>query len=151
MIKDNLKHARTYAGLGARFAKAVEFAAATDFSKIADGNYELDGRNLHYMLMSPTTGAAAERKYENHRKYVDLQLMLAGREIMWCTDVENLKPAGDYDAQKDLCFFKDGPAGVEMPMSTGDFAIFFPHDAHKPLCAIDAPAPVRKLVVKILL
>jgi biofilm protein TabA len=149
MIKDNLKHTKLYAGLGPRFARSFEFINSTDFSKIADGNYELDGRSIYYMLMSPATGPAAGKKYETHEKYIDVQCVLKGREAIFCTDAAKLSPSTDYDAQKDIRFYQDGP-GSESVLDAGDFAVYFPHDAHKPLCAVGAAAPVRKLVVKIL-
>jgi biofilm protein TabA len=33
----------------------------------------------------------------------------------------------------------------------GDFVVFYPGEVHKPLCAVGAPAKVRKAVVKMLM
>jgi len=34
-------------------------------------------------------------------------------------------------------------------MEAGSFAVFFPWDIHRPACAINEPASIRKVVVKI--
>ena len=36
-----------------------------------------------------------------------------------------------------------------MVLSEGDFVVFYPGEVHKPLCAVGAPAQVRKVVVKV--
>jgi biofilm protein TabA len=36
-------------------------------------------------------------------------------------------------------------------LSEGDFVVFYPGEVHKPLCAVGAPAKVRKAVVKMLM
>jgi biofilm protein TabA len=149
MIKENIKHSSQYIALGERFARLFDFLKATDFSKIADGNYELDGRNIYYMLTSTTTALAAEKKYEIHEKYIDVHYVLKGHESIWYTDVESLAPLTEYDEQKDIRFYKDGP-GSESVLGAEDFIIFFPNEAHKPLCAVGNPAPLRKVVVKII-
>ena len=38
-----------------------------------------------------------------------------------------------------------------MVLSEGDFVVFWPGEVHKPLCAVGAPAKVRKVVVKMLI
>ena len=35
-----------------------------------------------------------------------------------------------------------------MVLNEGDFVVFYPGEVHKPLCAVGAPALVRKAVVK---
>ena len=36
-------------------------------------------------------------------------------------------------------------------LNEGDFVVFYPGEVHKPLCAVGAPAQVRKAVVKMLM
>ncbi|STV31034.1 protein YjgK, linked to biofilm formation [Klebsiella pneumoniae] len=38
-----------------------------------------------------------------------------------------------------------------MILNEGDFVVFYPGEVHKPLCAVGAPAKVRKAVVKMLM
>ncbi|MBQ7876937.1 MAG: YhcH/YjgK/YiaL family protein [Bacteroidales bacterium] len=54
-----------------------------------------------------------------------------------------------YDCERDIIFFNDlNKSDRHIADSTVMF-IFFPSDLHKPSVAIDHPAPVRKVVVKI--
>ena len=46
------------------------------------------------------------------------------------------------------------PEGVDektVILNEGDFVVFYPGEVHKPLCAVGAPAQVRKAVVKMLM
>jgi biofilm protein TabA len=149
MIKDNLKYADIYKQLGPRFAQAIEYARSTDLSKLSVGRHEIDGANLYLIIRSYTTEKAFERKYEIHRKYMDLQLMLEGQEIIYCADAEGMEPVTEYDAKEDILFLKED-AGTAVLVSAGEFLIAYPHDAHKPQCAAGVPKLVRKAVFKFL-
>jgi beta-galactosidase beta subunit len=51
----------------------------------------------------------------------------------------------DYDADKDIMFFKDPPDNW-TPVPAGSFVIFFPQDAHAPLVS---SGELHKAVLKI--
>ena len=54
-------------------------------------------------------------------------------------------PSTDYDADRDLEFFKERPESmVQVP--PGSFTMFLPTDAHLPLVG---EGPIHKVVVKI--
>ena len=53
--------------------------------------------------------------------------------------------AEPYNAERDLGFFADRPT-VWLPLAAGQFAIFFPADAHAPLAG---EGPVHKVVIKV--
>jgi YhcH/YjgK/YiaL family protein len=100
--------------------------------------------------MSYSTEPAHERMLETHRRFTDLQLILAGREMIQWAPMTGLEMAIPCDDEKDLAFWKDAPS-TDLVLGPGQFAIFLPDDAHKPNCSIDPGTPVamKKLVVKI--
>ena len=55
--------------------------------------------------------------------------------------------AGAYDAVKD--FVPLQATGDWVSLTAGTFMILWPHDAHAPGIAWQAPCPVRKAVLKI--
>ena len=65
------------------------------------------------------------------------------------------QPAGtpdtDWLADKDIAFLPEGVDEKTVILNEGDFVVFYPGEVHKPLCAVGAPAQVRKAVVKMLM
>lgn len=146
MILDRLDSAHLYAGISPLVASAFAFLARPDLATLDDGKHEIDGGRIfalmnHY-LTKPREGAA----WESHRRYLDLQYVVAGSERLGHAHVDRLA-AGDYDADRD-CLPLEGH-GDYVTLSAGSFALLFPQDAHMPGLAVGAPAPVHKVVVKI--
>jgi len=152
MILDSLEHGSRYAALGPAFRKAFDYLAVTDFNALKDGRYEVDGEAVYALLSSYTTAAAEAKKLEAHRRYADIQVLLKGEETILWTPLEGLQTAEEYQADKDIVFFRDraGAAGTApLAMRPGLFALFLAWDAHKPGCNLGGPAAVRKVVIKV--
>ncbi|HEY8991395.1 MAG TPA: YhcH/YjgK/YiaL family protein [Luteolibacter sp.] len=91
-----------------------------------------------------------EGRWEAHRLYIDVQVIVGGDELMEVTDVARLAVDEDFTPAKDLLFFKGYADGSVLRMREGELAVFYPVDAHKPSLAAGAPAAlVRKTVVKV--
>ncbi len=87
--------------------------------------------------------------WESHRKYLDIQLMVEGEEIMEVSGLLDLKQ-GEYIDESDFVP-SEGEARISMKMKSGDLAIFFPEDAHKPGLKCQKNEQVKKLLVKVLI
>ena len=59
-------------------------------------------------------------------------------------------PETDWLADKDIAFIGQGIDEKTVILNEGDFVVFYPGEVHKPLCAVGAPAQVRKAVVNLL-
>lgn len=103
------------------------------------------------MVQEVQTAPASERRMEAHRRYADIQYVAAGRETIVYAPLNGAAPATDYNPEKDVVFFGDLPGATTLHMEKGFFAIFLPQDGHIPCCAWGDPAPVRKVVIKVLL
>jgi beta-galactosidase beta subunit len=82
MILDRIENAYLYAGLNAGFAKAFEVLTDPKLSQKKDGKYAIDGENIYYIIQRYTTKPFSESKLEAHRKYIDIQFLLAGTELI---------------------------------------------------------------------
>ena len=92
----------------------------------------------------------AEGKWEAHKVYIDVQVIVSGEELMEVTDVARLTVAEDHTPAKDILFFEQNRDGSVLRMRAGEIAVFYPVDAHKPSLAAGEPAAlVRKTVVKV--
>ncbi|MFM8634321.1 MAG: YhcH/YjgK/YiaL family protein [Planctomycetia bacterium] len=149
MILDTLDNARRYELLSPRFEKAFTFLRqVTDATTV--GRHEIAGDDIYALVQQQRTMPVVDRQYEAHRKYVDIQYIIRGREIMYWAPLHLLtnvtKP---YDAEHDAALFGLVPEGVPIPVQAGQFVIFFPDDGHVPVCAWDTPDDVLKVVVKV--
>ena len=54
--------------------KALEYLAATDFSKVADGRYVLDGEKMYANVENYTTADRSTKKTEEHTASPDIHL-----------------------------------------------------------------------------
>ncbi|WP_058912603.1 YhcH/YjgK/YiaL family protein [Entomohabitans teleogrylli] len=113
------------------------------------GKYDIDGNRIFYMVSEDTTAPLAERRAEYHRRYLDIQIVLAGQEGMTFSCLPPGKAETDWLADKDIAFLAAGEQEKTVVLDEGDFVIFWPGEVHKPLCAVGTPAVVRKVVVKI--
>jgi len=148
MILDQLANGAGYYGLSPRIEKALRFLNGQDLEKLPDGRVEIDGESLYASVFGYETKAGtAGGVWEVHRRYVDIQCLIAGVEKIGYADIASLKVTQAYDAAKDCELLKGrGPCFTLRPRS---FAVFFPQDAHMPGRAAGRPAPVRKVVVKV--
>ena len=91
-----------------------------------------------------------KRRAEAHRKYVDIQYIAAGEEKIGVAPLQDgYEVVEDKLAEKDVIFYAGLQDEVELGLKAGMFAVLFPWEVHRPNCAFDEPAPVRKVVMKI--
>ena len=96
-----------------------------------------------------TTNPLAECKFEAHKKYIDIQLLLSGEEKIETAFTDELDITEPYDENRDVMFLADTENKAVVPLKKGYFALFNPTDAHKPQIAFSIPEKVKKVVVKI--
>ena len=149
MIIDHIRNAAQYSGISRSLKDGLDYLAQTDFSILAAGRSELAGARLYAMVQDYESKMPAEGKWEAHRRYIDIQYLVSGREIIGYADIETLEPLKDYDAVKDCQILRG--QGSDLVLEPGMFMILLPQDAHKPGLAAGLPAAVRKVVVKVLL
>ena len=147
MIFDNIKNYKLYAGLNTGFREAFEFIGKTGFEKTAPGRYTLKG-DVFYMVQTYETKPESDGFFEAHRKYIDLQYIVSGRERHIYANSSILKQRDPYDIEKDLVVY-DGK-GDSITLGKGFFAIYYPDDVHMPnLMTGENPEKMIKVVFKI--
>lgn len=110
--------------------------------------HELPG-GAYAMEMAYQTKPRLEGFFETHRKYIDVQVMVAGDEVMEVAPAAQLGITQAYDEAKDLAKHADADAASVLRVRMGDVAVFWPEDAHMPALAVKRPVLVRKTVVKV--
>lgn len=151
MIFDQAKNLDFYRNLGVegRYAKAVDWLKSQDLKNLENGKYEIDGKMVYANVMSYTTVAWEEAKFEAHENYTDIQYIIEGKETMTYAPKDALKENVPYNPEKDVVFYDNSNPGVPVVVGAGEFMIFNPWDGHKPKAAAGEPGTVKKVVVKI--
>lgn len=149
MIIDTLAQSHQYNAISPRLAAGFAFLK-TVTEKTSIGRHEISGDDVYALVQQHSTKRVEERQYESHRKYIDIQFVVRGREVMYWAPVPLLKNITmQFDAEKDAALYSLIPEGVPVKVTAGQFTVFFPEDGHIPSCAWDAPADVLKVVVKV--
>lgn len=148
MIIDNIKNLIRY-DLPHKDA-IIDFLRSQDLVSISDGEHDILGRDLFVRVMSYEPKPAVENKFEAHRIYADLQLVVVGCELMQTAAADQLVPVTEYDQVKEYQFFQANGFINDLVIRSNEFAIFFPGEAHRPSCQyLDQKIKVKKLVFKI--
>lgn len=113
------------------------------------GKHDIDGNRVFMLVSEDNTQPLAERRAEYHARYLDIQIVMRGQERMVFSCLPAGKPETDRLAERDIAFLPAGEQEKNVVLEEGDFVVFYPGEVHKPLVAVDQPASVRKVVVKI--
>lgn len=149
MIIDNIKNCEKYFHLHPSFKAAFEQLKKLT-AESEPGRYTVDGDSIFVNMSAYITKKHDECKFENHKKYVDIQYVLSGAERIDLIDAEKLTVTEDKYADGDIAFFADAAAQTRVTLQAGDFVLIFPDEAHSPCMAVDnEPSAVAKAVAKV--
>ena len=146
----NSKDLETYASLHPQFAKAFGEMKRILECGAEDGKIVLDGDSLFINVQSYTSKPESDCGFEAHKKYIDIQLILEGEEIIGYESADKLTLTKEYDGSADYMLYALNGEYDKVRLTRGDFVILFTEEPHAPAIAADTPAPVRKAVVKVL-
>ncbi|MBO5481299.1 MAG: YhcH/YjgK/YiaL family protein [Clostridia bacterium] len=141
MIYDTLKNLSKYPSL----VRVKKFLDKQNGTILDDGKYEID-ENCYVAVSEYETGAGKD--FEAHREYIDVQIVLRGREYIFVQDIKQGISTTEYDAQKDIIFYKSNDAKAYI-LDGSNFLVLDVDDLHKPGVAIDESMKVKKYVFKI--
>jgi len=148
MIYDTFDHIDQYFSKDSSLHEALAFVAAFDRTQ-ADGRYPIDGEALYALVSTYDTSPREERRFEAHKKYLDVQVLLEGEEAIDVSLEANLPFLQEYNESKDVMFLEPPADYTSLVMKPGYFAVFYPQDLHRPNCHLHGKQHVRKIVVKV--
>jgi len=149
MILNALPHWRQYATTLPGLDKVFAYLQTLDAS-CPTGRYDLDGDRVYALVQRYRTKPRDQAALEVHRKYVDVQLVLAGREtILWAPLAALTTVTQPYDPARDIGFFAMVSGTTPLSLGPGQFSILFPADGHAPGLAAEGATDVVKVVVKV--
>ena len=151
MIYDQTKSLAGYKGISKNLDAAIDYLLKNDVTKLPDGKHPVVGSDTVIVQVSRyETKNPAEAKFEAHKKYIDIQMVVDGKEGCYYLPLEGLEEDGAFIAERDVGFYK-GENTCCFPLEAGMFAIFFPADVHKPSCDYEGKkSKNHKVILKVL-
>lgn len=132
-----------------RWDMAFKFLKTNDLSKLELKRYDIDGENLYAMVSEYLSKNEETTNFEAHRKYIDIQYVISGKEIMNIAPLTTKKEVvTPYDMTKDIEFLTVDKIS-KFSATPSNFFIFFPTDAHRPGLKDGVNSNVRKIVIKV--
>lgn len=128
--------------------QALTFLKSANLAELPKGKQELEGEHVFISVDEYTSKNMEDTRYEVHKKYLDIQYVIKGKEVMGLTTLDKGEISVPYDETKDITFYKyDG--GEYLTVTPNNFVVFFPEDVHRPCIKADTNSVVKKIVVKI--
>lgn len=150
MIFDTLENCSKYYGMHENFRKAFEFIKKAEDEKLPAGRYDFGGEEIYAIVQEYDSKNPADYQFEGHKKYIDIQYILSGIEVVEVLNIKKATPAGEYIEEREVQFFTSGENTGKHILENGEYGIFWPCDIHKPGLMYKGEAtPVRKVLVKI--
>ena len=148
MVFDCMENIDFYQTYGEKFEIAVNYIKRVLSHDEKPQTYvELMGKDVFACLQEYTTAETCA--WEAHRKYIDIQILLSGNEIIGYAPVSLFAPNAEYDTDNDCLLIDKIDTYTNLHMYPGCFAIFYPNDAHMPKHILDVPSNNKKLLIKI--
>ena len=148
MILGSLKNIIDYYNLGENFKRGFEYLKNNNLFEMKCGKYTIDGNKVFISIEEYLGKEIEQSLWEAHKKYIDIQYIIRGKEKLGYMNIDEMKILSDYDKEKDI-FFGNGK-GKFLTLNEGEFVIFTPSDAHMPGIKINDKI-IKKAVIKIAL
>lgn len=150
MIASDIKHLRRQAGKNSLLAKAFDFLERDDLETLPDGTIEIEGNSVFAIVQRYETSLNEVPRFEYHKKYIDLQYVVSGSEVIGWIPADRIRITDPYDEQRDIAF-GEAPADQwsSVSLQKGQAALLYPEDGHAPRLAKERSTPVLKIVIKI--
>lgn len=149
MIKNSLKYTKNYYNLSEKIKLGLEFLETHDLKAMENGKYEILGEDVFINIQEYTSKPETDGKWEAHRKYIDIQVLIKGSEKIGVGEIQDFTTTEAYDEGKDVEFLTTNSSQQFITMRENDYIILYPYDVHMPQISIDKPTAVKKAVVKV--
>ncbi len=145
---NNKEFKRQYEASREAWDKTFQFLADhKKLESLSPGTYTVDGTNVYASITEAPSKAPDLAKWESHRKYVDLQYVIRGKEKIEVAPLASATVTEPYNESKDVIkYTANGKYYMATPES---FFLFFPSDVHRPSLKAEGNDVVKKLVIKI--
>lgn len=144
---NNVEFAKQYHANKEYWDKAFQFMREKNLKEMAPGKYVIDGDKVFATITKAPSKEFEQSAWESHRKYIDVQYVIAGKEKIGVSPLADATVTKPYDETKDGANYN--ATGKYFIASPKEFFLFFPNDVHRPNIKVEGFDTVKKLVIKI--
>jgi len=153
MLTTGLDNAIVQVAFSEGIKKALDFLRDKRYQELPDGKIDIDGDRVYAIIQSYESKMERHNPiFEAHRKYIDIQYVASGSEILGWAPLDTVTITVPYDQEKDALL---GTVPVDewtaVRFTEGQVIVLYPTDAHAPSLAVDQPETIKKIVMKIAL
>jgi biofilm protein TabA len=151
MLISSIENTAKQVVMNKRMEKAFHFLRETDLENLPDGRIEIDQGEIFAIVQSyQTKPIGSPVELEGHRKYIDIQYVVSGSELIGWVDIAKVQVTNQYDEGSDAWLGKVPDNELTMlRLPAKHAAIFYPCDAHAPQLMDGKSALVKKIVIKV--
>lgn len=146
-----LIHPESNENLDILIKNAIEYMKQIDISKVELNKSFAVNEGFYYVVQKYSTKKECDCVLESHKKYVDIQLMVSGEEVMDIVDTARLNEKHKYDYEKDVVVWYPPKRMCRTSLKAGDCIVLYPENAHRGAISIDESCNVIKIVGKVLI
>jgi YhcH/YjgK/YiaL family protein len=152
MIVASLSSISRYRGISKNLDIAFDWLEEGAWRQLSAGKYQIRGDEVFALVQEYVTKEHSACRFEAHRRYIDIQMLISGKETIEVVPVDSLSVIEPYKPDIEFFACPEAWGAHALAMTAGQCVILFPEDAHRPCMNVGGVAePVRKLVVKVAL
>ncbi|MCF8298089.1 MAG: YhcH/YjgK/YiaL family protein [Saprospiraceae bacterium] len=142
MVHDKLENLCRYREL---LPELFKYLQGCELNSLRPGKHEISD-TLFVLVNEYETNTNDVSILENHKKYIDIQIILSGREkVAFSSSYVSLHQQYDFEADYELVKTKP----IFMDFEAGFFFVFYSGEYHRPGIAYNVPEQVKKIVFKL--
>ena len=147
---NTIEFAKQYNRNKVNWDKAFAFLKETNLDTISPGKYAIDGDNVYAIVSDGKPKLMEEAKWEAHRKYIDIQYIISGKEKMGLAPISKAAVIDEFNESKDVGFYNIPDSDSQYyTAEPGTLLLFFPLDAHRPGIRTEGCDWDKKIVIKV--
>lgn len=140
------KHMKEYPE---RWKAAFEFLSKSNLETLPVGEYKIMGSDVYAIVSEYEPRKIEDCMFESHKKYIDIQYVIKGKELIGLTTIDKVQPKVEYDKQKDIAFYTSDKKAEYETATPDNYFVFFPENLHRPSIQKEAGLKVKKIVIKL--
>lgn len=151
MIYGEIKELDFYRGMSKAFDKAIDYILAGKYKEGKVGKNIVDGDVVYFnMPDAPMTKDVKEGFLEGHKKYIDIHIVIEGKENIAYVPNSKATISKEYDAEGDYELYT-GEIENLFTLDNTKFLALFPGEPHMALVKVgEKPETIKKVIFKIL-
>ncbi|MEH7011780.1 YhcH/YjgK/YiaL family protein [Neobacillus niacini] len=144
MIFDRIENLAMYTFSNDHLNEAIKHILSKPLTESYTGN------SFQKNINQFSTTHVNEKKFEAHKKFIDIHIVIEGKEYIECVNIGSLINMTEYDEEHDILFGDtNSTSKFSGSLEEGYALICFPQDAHLVGAHIDSVQEIKKVVFKV--